>query len=286
MTRPAPARSLHGAGDRYTHTSIVKIEDETPTSWPFMRKRCHRTSARPPRGIATNPAFRIASFYRPPVEVGAHGTAPYDRAVVSVTELSIKGTERNPQAHAEPLLVQTGEEYARIPFAELHRRLCDILRGNRAPERPSASISITDPLKSFRPQARASVPASGADRAEGKYRSSRWPRCLPPLSAMVLPRTGRSFALETVVAELDRREKPESVPKRNPELFTGPRCCLHGPIRHRQPPPPTNRSAPFHEFALPSCDRHHALQVPSCPSTLTVEQTGIGLGRPMISSQP
>ena len=27
----------------------------------------------------------------------------------------------------------TGEEYARIPFAELHRRICDALRGNRSP---------------------------------------------------------------------------------------------------------------------------------------------------------
>jgi hypothetical protein len=27
----------------------------------------------------------------------------------------------------------TGEEYSRIPFDELHRRICDALRGNRAP---------------------------------------------------------------------------------------------------------------------------------------------------------
>lgn len=80
-------------------------------------------------GHGYEPGVPYREFLPPPVEVGAHGTAPYDRAVVSVTELSIKGTERNPQAHAEPLLVQTGEEYARIPFAELHRRLCDILRG-------------------------------------------------------------------------------------------------------------------------------------------------------------
>jgi hypothetical protein len=29
--------------------------------------------------------------------------------------------------------VLTGEEYARIGFEELHRRICDALRGNRSP---------------------------------------------------------------------------------------------------------------------------------------------------------
>lgn len=74
-----------------------------------------------------------ARFLPPAVPVDAEGAAPYDRAVVFVTEDSIKGTERNPQEYAAPLLVLTGEEYARIPFAELHRRLCDVLRGSRSP---------------------------------------------------------------------------------------------------------------------------------------------------------
>jgi hypothetical protein len=72
-------------------------------------------------------------FLPPPVEVDAHGRAAYDRAVVFVTEHSVKGTERHPQEYAGPLLVLTGKECARLPFAELHRRLCDALRGNRAP---------------------------------------------------------------------------------------------------------------------------------------------------------
>jgi hypothetical protein len=63
----------------------------------------------------------------------AEGDAPFMRAVVFVTEYSIKGTERNGQEYVSPLLVLTGEEYARITFDELHRRLCDALRGNRAP---------------------------------------------------------------------------------------------------------------------------------------------------------
>jgi len=74
-----------------------------------------------------------AEFLPPPVGVSAQGEAPYDRAVVFVTEHSLKGTERHPQEYAAPLLVLTGEEYARITFGELHRRLCDALRGNRAP---------------------------------------------------------------------------------------------------------------------------------------------------------
>lgn len=74
-----------------------------------------------------------AGFLPPPVTVNTEGVALYDRAVVFVTEHSLKGTQRSPQEYASPLLVLTGEEYARITFAELYRRLCDTLRGNRAP---------------------------------------------------------------------------------------------------------------------------------------------------------
>ena len=74
-----------------------------------------------------------AGFLPPPVAVNAQGEAPHDRAVVFVTEHSLKGTERHPQEYAAPLLVLTGEEYARVTFGELHRRLGDTLRGNRAP---------------------------------------------------------------------------------------------------------------------------------------------------------
>jgi hypothetical protein len=49
------------------------------------------------------------------------------RAVVFVTEETEKGTPRCGQEYDKPLLVLTGEEYERMTFAELHRRLCDIL---------------------------------------------------------------------------------------------------------------------------------------------------------------
>ncbi len=74
-----------------------------------------------------------AAFLPPALATNADGEAPFDRAVVFVTEYSIKGTPRGGQEYASPLLVLTGEEYARLTFAELHRRLCDALRENRSP---------------------------------------------------------------------------------------------------------------------------------------------------------
>ena len=74
-----------------------------------------------------------AAFLPPAVQANADGDAPFDRAVVFITEYSSKGTARHPQEYASPLLVITGEEYAHLPFAELHRRICAALRANRSP---------------------------------------------------------------------------------------------------------------------------------------------------------
>jgi hypothetical protein len=74
-----------------------------------------------------------AEFLPPPVEADSEGDAPVNRAVVFVAEHSIKGTARNPQEYVSPLLVMTGEEYVQMTFEELHRRICDALRGNRRP---------------------------------------------------------------------------------------------------------------------------------------------------------
>ena len=63
----------------------------------------------------------------------AEGNATYHRAVLIVTEYSIKGTERSGQEYASPLLLLTGEGYARMTFPDLHERICDALRGNRSP---------------------------------------------------------------------------------------------------------------------------------------------------------
>jgi hypothetical protein len=75
----------------------------------------------------------FAAFLPPAIETDVEGDAPFHRAVVFVTEHSLKGTERSGQEYLSPLLVLTGEEYARMTFEQLHDRLCDALRGNRAP---------------------------------------------------------------------------------------------------------------------------------------------------------
>ena len=74
-----------------------------------------------------------AAFLPPAVATDADGDAPFHRAVAIVTEYSIKGTERSGQEYPSPLLLLTGEEYARLTFEELHRRIRDALRANRAP---------------------------------------------------------------------------------------------------------------------------------------------------------
>jgi hypothetical protein len=74
-----------------------------------------------------------AAFLPPAVETDGEGNAPFHRAVAIVTEHSIKGTERSGQEYVSPLLLFTGEEYARMSFEELHGRICDALRGNRSP---------------------------------------------------------------------------------------------------------------------------------------------------------
>ena len=74
-----------------------------------------------------------AAFLPRALETDADGLAKFNRAVVFVTEYTIKGTERSGQEYACPLLVLTGDEYSRITFEELHQRICDALRGNRSP---------------------------------------------------------------------------------------------------------------------------------------------------------
>lgn len=95
----------------------------------------------PTSGCGYEDGDPYAAFLPPAVQTDANGDAPFDRAVVFITETSTKGTARCPQEYASPLLVLTGEEYARIAFEELHRRICDALRGNRS----SAVAGILQP---------------------------------------------------------------------------------------------------------------------------------------------
>lgn len=68
---------------------------------------------------------------RPARRVGVDATEDGLRAVVFAAGDMKKGTARAAQEYESPLLVLTGEDYGRLPFQELHDRLCDALRGAR-----------------------------------------------------------------------------------------------------------------------------------------------------------
>lgn len=70
-------------------------------------------------------------FLPPPLLTDQEGEHEYMRAVVFVTEDRFKGTVRHPQEYVNPLLVLSGEEYAKISFEALHQRICNALRGGR-----------------------------------------------------------------------------------------------------------------------------------------------------------
>jgi hypothetical protein len=72
-----------------------------------------------------------AAFLPPPVVILSEEDERALRAVVFIVEGTPKGTERSHQEYVSPLLVLTGQEYATIPFGELHERICDALRGGR-----------------------------------------------------------------------------------------------------------------------------------------------------------
>jgi hypothetical protein len=67
-------------------------------------------------------------FLPPPIETDEMGSAKYNRAVVFVTDETKKGTERSGQEYVNPLLVLTGEEYAKMSFDELLHRLEEAIR--------------------------------------------------------------------------------------------------------------------------------------------------------------
>ncbi|MFO7536594.1 MAG: hypothetical protein R6X32_00880 [Chloroflexota bacterium] len=63
------------------------------------------------------------AFLPPSVLTNEDGEADYMRAVAFVTE----GTERSPQEYDQPLLVLTGEAYARMTFEALHTQLYSVM---------------------------------------------------------------------------------------------------------------------------------------------------------------
>ncbi len=67
-------------------------------------------------------------FLPPPVETNEDGEAEYNRAVVFVTHDTRKGTARSGQEYVNPLLVLSGEEYAKMPFQALLDKLEEAIR--------------------------------------------------------------------------------------------------------------------------------------------------------------
>ena len=87
----------------------------------------------PTAGCGYEDGDPYAAFLPPAIVCDADGDASHNRAVVIVTEYTTKGTPRSPQEYLSPLLVLTGKAYAALTFEELHGKICDALRGNRAP---------------------------------------------------------------------------------------------------------------------------------------------------------
>ena len=86
----------------------------------------------PTPGLGYQDGDPYGEFLPPAVVTNEDGEAEYMRAVVIVTENTKKGTPRSHQEYADALVMLTGEEYANVPFSELHDRICDALRGERS----------------------------------------------------------------------------------------------------------------------------------------------------------
>jgi hypothetical protein len=86
----------------------------------------HIGSPTPGRGYKDGDPY--GDFLPPPLETNKDGEAEYNRAVVFVTDKTRKGTARNSQEYVDPLLILTGEQYAKMPFATLLHKLEEAIR--------------------------------------------------------------------------------------------------------------------------------------------------------------
>ncbi|MBC8869800.1 MAG: hypothetical protein H8E44_10300 [Planctomycetes bacterium] len=138
-TRQTVLMSVLGSLDCHTNMSIYatlwSIQIQDPVS-PFTCPKWVEVTAQavpphigsPTPGCGYEDGDPYGDFLPPPVETDESGQAPYDRAVVFVTEETRKGTARNGQEYVEPLLVLTGEEYTEMPFQVLLDRLKEAVR--------------------------------------------------------------------------------------------------------------------------------------------------------------
>ncbi|HWM94729.1 MAG TPA: hypothetical protein VN493_28505 [Thermoanaerobaculia bacterium] len=101
----------------------------------------------PPHIGSSTPGFGYedgdpyGEFLPPPLVTNEEGEHELMRAVIIVKKGTRKGTNRSHQEYVDPLLVLTGEEYARLSFEVLHERICQALRGGR----PRLSLQCLSP---------------------------------------------------------------------------------------------------------------------------------------------
>jgi hypothetical protein len=82
----------------------------------------------PTAGCGYEEGDPYGDFLPPPMETDEDGQADYHRAVVFVTDETRKGTARNGQEYINPLLLLTGEEYAKMSFQTLLEKLEEAVR--------------------------------------------------------------------------------------------------------------------------------------------------------------
>ena len=155
------------ATDWHTNMSIYatlwSIQIQDPAS-PLTCPRWVKVTAQavpphigsPTPGCGYEDGDPFADFLPPPVETDESGQASHDRAVVFVTGETRKGTARNGQEYVDPLLVLTGEVYAKMPFQILLDRLQEAVRsGPRvvgeilSPDGTTRTFREDDPPVSF-----------------------------------------------------------------------------------------------------------------------------------------
>jgi hypothetical protein len=107
-------------------------DDHTNCEWVDVIAQgvpAHIGSPTPGCGYETGDPY--AEFLPPAIEVGPDNDGTALRAVVFVTGGTTKGTPRAAQEYVDPLLVLSGKAYEVFSFEQVHRRICDALRGNR-----------------------------------------------------------------------------------------------------------------------------------------------------------
>ncbi len=122
------------------YATLWSIQIQDPASpWTMPRWVKVTAQAVPPHigsptpGCGYEEGDPYGDFLPPPVETNEQGEAEYNRAVVFVTDETKKGTSRSGQQYVNPLLVLTGEEYAKMPFQALPGKLEEAIRsGPRA----------------------------------------------------------------------------------------------------------------------------------------------------------